>query len=217
MSLRRAYTIVTMLINNRFRTYYYYQHNERWSIERIYGWKKKKSSEVRYYLFCIEGKKEEKIQWSQVLFILHRGKKRRKKVSISVLLFDENNECIDGWMDGLMNHYEKRRKMVQIQKRIRPDQSFICFWWSHDLFVSTSSLLAVWACSPSKLLVVNLRNNHCEKIIYLNCCSFILFFELRIITFSDCITSAGGLQFDLYACSGGCIVIWNGVRCMLGS
>ena len=39
--------------------------------------KKGKSSEARYYLFCIEG-----------------------KISISVLLFDENIECIDGWMDG---------------------------------------------------------------------------------------------------------------------
>ena len=67
--------------------------------------KKEKSSEARYYLFCIEG-----------------------KISISVLLFDENTECIDGWMDGWMDEslWKKERK-VQIQKWIRPNQSFICF------------------------------------------------------------------------------------------
>jgi len=66
--------------------------------------KKEKSSEARYYLFCIEG-----------------------KISISVLLFDENTECIDGWMNGWMNHYGKKERKVQIQKWIRPNQSFICF------------------------------------------------------------------------------------------
>ena len=54
--------------------------------------KKGKSSEARYYLFCIEG-----------------------KISISVLLFDENTECIDGWMNGWMNHYGKRKERCKFK------------------------------------------------------------------------------------------------------